>query len=196
MNDSRRTRDPIRTRQRILEAAAAAVVKHGASASLETVAREAGVSKGGLLHHFRSKEDLMIALAEHVHTTFEEQVEAQLDPEDTEPGRLIRAYVRASLHQLEASAVRDEATLMAALSTIPQVVGDAQSATGRWRERFAADGLDAGRAGVIIRAADGATAAALFEGRLDQGQIDLLRDELIALSYDPGPFAGRPPTAW
>lgn len=196
MSDTQRTRDPVRTRHRILEAAAVVVLAHGASASLELVAREAGVSKGGLLHHFRSKDDLLVALAAHLTQTFEEQVEAQLDPDDAAPGRLVRAYVRASLHQLEAAAVRDEATLMAALSTVPHVVRDAQSSNRRWRERFAADGLDAGRAGVIIRAADGATAAALFEGHLDQGEIDQLRDELIALTYDPGPFAGRPATAW
>lgn len=172
------------------------VVQHGTGASLDLVAAEAGVSKGGLLHHFGSKEELLVALAEHQTALFESLVDAHLDPDDAEPGRLLRAYVRASLDQLEAAALRDEATLMAALSAIPQVVRDAQDANRRWRHRFAEDGIDAGRAAVVIRAADGASAAALFEGHLDQAEIDGLRAELLALTRDAGPLPGRPSTKW
>jgi AcrR family transcriptional regulator len=196
VNEHGRTRDPVATRQRIIDAAAAAIVRHGAGASLEVIAREAEVSKGGLLHHFNSKDELLIAVAEHLMSRFDSEVESHLDPSDTEPGRLLRAYVRASLHQLEASAVRDEATLMAALSTIPQVVRVAQLSSRQWRERFADDGVDAARAAVIIRAADGAAAAALFEGQLPGTDVDRLREELLALSRDPGPLPGRPPSPW
>ena len=45
------------TRDTILSAAANLVLRKGASRmTLEAVAREAGVSKGGLLYHFPSKE--------------------------------------------------------------------------------------------------------------------------------------------
>lgn len=50
-------------RQRILDAAAALAEEDGAhSLSLERVAERAGVSKGGLLYHFRSKDDLINAM--------------------------------------------------------------------------------------------------------------------------------------
>lgn len=188
MTEHRRPRDPVTTRRALLDAAVRAVLDHGAGVSLEVIAREAGVSKGGLLHHFRNKDSLLVAVAEDQLTTFKACVEAALDPADHAPGRLVRAYVRASLSQLEASRLRDEATLMAALSSIPDVVRRAQADGRMWREAFAADGLDPGLTAVIVRAADGATVAALFEGHLDQAEIDMLRDELLALSHHVGPL--------
>lgn len=51
-------------RERILEAAERVVTDVGpARLTLDLVAQEAGVSKGGLLYHFPSKESLLIALA-------------------------------------------------------------------------------------------------------------------------------------
>lgn len=188
MPDDRRRRDPSRTRGAVLEAAARAVVAHGSGVSLEVIAREAGVSKGGVLHHFPAKDELLVAVAEDRLSRFKQAVDDGLDPSDHAPGRLVRAYVRTSLSQLEASQLRDEATLMAALSTIPEVVRRAHADGRMWRSAFASDGLDPGRTAVIVRAADGATAAALFEGHLDQDEIDRLRAELLALSYDTGPL--------
>ncbi len=53
-------RGSISTREAILRAADRVVVDWGVSGmTLEAVAREAGVSKGGLLYHFRSKEALI-----------------------------------------------------------------------------------------------------------------------------------------
>ena len=51
------------TRERLLDAAAAVVRRDGAQAlTLEAVAAEAGVSKGGLLYHFNSKRELLEAM--------------------------------------------------------------------------------------------------------------------------------------
>lgn len=188
-NDERKTRDPARTRQALLDGAARALLAHGASVSLDVIAREAGVSKGGLLHHFPAKDTLLIALAEHLADRFAAAVQAQLDPDDDAPGRLVRAYVRATLHEIDqGEIVREEATLMAALSTIPEVVRRAQEHTRTWRDAFAADGLDPRRTTLITRAADGTAAAALFEGRLDPAEVTATRDELIALSRGTGPL--------
>ena len=63
-------RDAVRTRRALLDAAARTVVVHGAGVSLDVVAREAGVSKGGLMHHFRSKDELMTALADDLFDQF------------------------------------------------------------------------------------------------------------------------------
>ena len=50
------------TRARILEAAVACLWKHGYGATTTvSVAAEAGVSRGAMLHHFPSKADLMLA---------------------------------------------------------------------------------------------------------------------------------------
>lgn len=56
------------TRSKILNAAADLIGTHGANhLTLEEVARLAGVSKGGLLYHFPSKEALLTAMVERMH---------------------------------------------------------------------------------------------------------------------------------
>ena len=53
MEAQHRKKDPVRLHKQLLESAATIAGRDGiASLSLNAVAREAGVSKGGLLHHF------------------------------------------------------------------------------------------------------------------------------------------------
>lgn len=187
--EARRTRDPARTRLTLLDAAARALVERGPRVSLDVVAQQAGVSKGGLLHHFPTREALMLALSAHVAGRWADAVERHLDPDDHEPGRLVRAYVRATLHDLaDGSAFREEAAVMAALNTFPEVVADSETHSRHWREAFAADGLDPERTAVLTRAADGVALATLFEGRLDPDEVVRMRDTLLALSREPGPL--------
>lgn len=55
------------TRQRILEAAVESLATRGWEASSVTViATDAGVSRGALQHHFRTREDLFLASLEHM----------------------------------------------------------------------------------------------------------------------------------
>lgn len=62
-----RTRDPKATRRKLLDAAAEICAEGANSVSLEAVAARAGVSKGGLLYHFPSKNALLRAMvADHV----------------------------------------------------------------------------------------------------------------------------------
>ncbi|RRS01451.1 TetR/AcrR family transcriptional regulator [Glycomyces terrestris] len=65
-------KDDVSTRDRILNALQRILVEEGSSGvTLEKVAAEAGVSKGGLLYHFKSKSDLYDGLA-HRHRVQEE----------------------------------------------------------------------------------------------------------------------------
>src|SRR5580693_7982091 len=62
-----RLRDPERTRERLLQAAAREIYRSGfQSASLDTILASAGVTKGALYHHFENKEALGYAVVEEV----------------------------------------------------------------------------------------------------------------------------------
>jgi AcrR family transcriptional regulator len=55
-----------RTREIAIAAALAIITREGASKlTIDAIARESGVSKGGVLHHFRTKEAVLKALFEH-----------------------------------------------------------------------------------------------------------------------------------
>jgi len=59
----------VRTRERILEAAVECLAEHGYSLTTTVKIQEiAGVSRGRLLHHFPSKEELLAAAVEHLAT--------------------------------------------------------------------------------------------------------------------------------
>lgn len=182
-------RDAVRTRRALLDAAARSVVVHGAGVSLDVVAREAGVSKGGLMHHFRSKDDLMTALADDLFDQFDRAVQDRLDPGDTKPGRLLRAYVRATFDDLERGQDAVEpTTLMATLSSFPDAARRSQERYRRWNESLAEDGADPQRILVVLRACDGASIAPLFEGQLPREELAGTRDLLLRLATDTGPL--------
>ena len=63
--DAPRTRDPERTRERILDSAQALILDHGfAATTVDAVVGRAGTTKGAFFHHFGSKSDLARALVE------------------------------------------------------------------------------------------------------------------------------------
>ena len=55
-----------RTRNAVIQAALAIIARDGpARLTLDAIARESGISKGGLMHQFRTKEAVVKALLEH-----------------------------------------------------------------------------------------------------------------------------------
>ncbi|MEK8228548.1 TetR/AcrR family transcriptional regulator [Oerskovia sp. M15] len=72
---------PPAARAKVLEAFATLLVTHGErAATLDAVATEAGVSKGGLLYHFGSKVALAEGLMEHLRELTAADVEAMRGP--------------------------------------------------------------------------------------------------------------------
>jgi AcrR family transcriptional regulator len=65
------------TRRRIVQAARELVVEHGyAGVSTSEIQRRAGVSRGGLYHHFASRQELMSAVIEAVELDFTQRLAA------------------------------------------------------------------------------------------------------------------------
>jgi AcrR family transcriptional regulator len=154
-------------RTRLLDAAEAIVRKGGVSAlTLEAAARAAGVSKGGLLYHFASKEallsGLLARLADFVAADFEAGVAAQ----DPGPGQVARALVEWAVGmpqaQTEDRCDRAAAVFLAAFHHDPGLLEPMRRVIARMRERVAADGLPAGHGAAILAAGDGLFMARIF----------------------------------
>ncbi|PKL32866.1 MAG: hypothetical protein CVV45_10515 [Spirochaetae bacterium HGW-Spirochaetae-10] len=83
-------------REKILEAAYRVVQQHGAGhLTLENVAWEAGVSKGGLLYHFRSKDDLIRGMVEE-HVRQEERHMHENLGEDPDAKAILRFVIETA----------------------------------------------------------------------------------------------------
>lgn len=81
--EAARQRNPRSTRDRILDAAERAFVAHGfGEASLRDVARDAGVTRSLIHHHFRSKDDLWTAVLEQRFAAYFDYQHAVLDRPD------------------------------------------------------------------------------------------------------------------
>ncbi len=172
-----RQRRAVRTRTKLLEATEALAARDGVGAvTLERVAIEAGVSKGGLLYHFASKQELLGALLIDTLQGADERLE-ELTLGD-EPGAFARAYleyVRTGEHNdrgvatgIFASAALDEGELSPARAQFTQ-----------WQDRLVNhDGLDPSVALLARVVGDGLWLIDLF-GLASPS--DQQRDDLIEL---------------
>lgn len=184
MAEARQTRNTERTRRAVLDAATQIILQQGAAVTLAQVAALAGVSKSGLMHHFRTRDELIIAVVQDVHEHFREAVLAHLDLSENHPGKMLRAYVRALCAEPADGVTAQDLTSAAVwpgLHAIPEVSAVAQEHNAWWSEQFAADGLSPERIQVVRRAAEGVAMAALF-GEEDGPGIASARGLLLELA--------------
>ena len=154
-------------RTRILDAAEGLVRSKGvAGLTLEAAAKLAGVSKGGLLYHFASKEALLTGLlgrmAEFITADFAAGVAAQ--PEGR--GRVARAMLAWGFgltpEAMNERCDRAAAVFLAAFHHDPALLDPVRAVIARMRAAVLADGLPPGVGGVIMAAGDGLFMARIF----------------------------------
>jgi len=142
---------PARTKDRLLDAAAKVVHRDGAQAlTLDAVAKEAEVSKGGLLYHFKSKNELVNAMVERWMAEFGQEI-------DGAGPNFVRAYIKAS-----APAGKEELGMLAALVADPSLLVAVRRQYGIWQDRVERESRDPVDATVARLAADGLWLAELL----------------------------------
>jgi AcrR family transcriptional regulator len=183
MQASPRKRQPDITHQRLLDVAGELVSESGVMAlTLDAVAKRAGVSKGGLLHHFPSKHALLMAMVEDISSHFMGQVAEQVRDDPDTLGRSARAYVQTVVNEPE-SEIQRWGALSAAFMSDPSLMNG-------WRARLAAlRAIDAAETDdpvglmVVRLAADGlwlADVCRLYG--IDDDMRQRIADRLIALT--------------
>ncbi|KQV83699.1 TetR/AcrR family transcriptional regulator [Rhizobium sp. Root1220] len=91
-----RRKQPIVVRQQLLDVAARLTMEQGiATVTLDAVAGASGVSKGGLLHHFPTKNALIDALFESLLERFDADIDRRMREDPDSHGRFSRAYLHA-----------------------------------------------------------------------------------------------------
>lgn len=139
-------------REALLKAAAAIVRRDGADAlTLDAVALEAGVSKGGLLYHFDSKEALVAAMVAALVEGFDARLPSA---DDGAAGSFTRAYLDATAEP-DDDALSLSAGLLAAVAIAPETLAPLRARYRTWSRRLRDDGIDEADAMIVRLAADG-----------------------------------------
>ncbi|BAW03312.1 TetR/AcrR family transcriptional regulator [Nocardia seriolae] len=124
------TRNPAGTRDRILDALETLLLDKGLSqVTLENVAAAAGVSKGGLLYHFKSKDALLAGLLRRVGERADEQVRTAV-----EQGRSVAEWYLQTPHpedETDAVELALYRSMLAAMRTIDAPPDTTQAETDR-----------------------------------------------------------------
>jgi AcrR family transcriptional regulator len=162
------------TRQKILEAAR------------EVILRE-GISKGGLLYHFHSKEALVAGLIANYLETFDSLLtqRAEADPEDI--GRWSRANIELTFDDLNFMPPELAVSLLAAVAYNPSLLIPVREQFERWQEKFEHDGLSPALATLLRLAIDGLSFSHIFgNAPLNEQLLTELRDLMLRLTRKGG----------
>jgi len=145
----------IATREKLIQAANQVLLEAGIiQLTLESVAATAGVSKGGLLYHFPSKDSLIEAMIAYYLDHFEAHVDQLMASEkDTGTRSWFRAFVRATF-EADPRENAISAGLLAAIAVNPKLLRP-------MRERYA-----------------------VWQARLEDGTVDPLMATLLRLTMD------------
>jgi AcrR family transcriptional regulator len=166
-----------KTRAAILAAAERVMSEQGiTNLTLDLVAKEAGVSKGGLLYHFASKDELIMGLLDEGYNRFEQRVNERAENASDARRALFRAYVEVTLAK---GRKRSRPALIGAMILHPDAMSHAREVRKTWQQRLEADGASAALAELAHLASIGlafaeATNYCPPDEDLRQQMIDLL----------------------
>lgn len=151
---AKRARGRPSSREAMLDAAQDVVLEGGAGRlTLDAVARRAGVSKGGVMYNFPTKEALLKAMVERLiehNRSAHAEVTGKL-PE--RPGRSLKAYVLNSARALDVDD-RVSGALLAALNSDPALLAPVAEYFGGRFARIAQD-VPFERAALVYLATEG-----------------------------------------
>lgn len=159
--------DPRRptTKERIISAAEEVVRREGvARLTLEAAAAEAGLSKGGVLYHFPTRDALVAGMVAKIIEEFDHDIEVNRAGA-VAPGSFTRAYIRATMEPCTPRPDGQDrlgAALIAAAAAQPSLMVPLQQAADRWQACLEDDGLDPALATVLRLACDGLWLCDLF----------------------------------
>ncbi len=184
------TRNSERTRRALLDAATATIRARGTRVTLAAVADAAGVTKGGLLHHFPNRDALFTAVARDSLDQLHVRVSALVDLSENYPGKLLRAYIRALFDQeLDMFGQSDYPGLWGALCVVPGVAEILAEDNELWQRSFAEDGLHPDRISVAQYAAEGVAATVQWQQKTDAA-LEHAQAAIIAITTVNGPIDG------
>ncbi|NMJ40757.1 TetR/AcrR family transcriptional regulator [Roseomonas sp. JC162] len=169
MMDATATNAPGSARTRILDAAERIVQAKGVGGlTLDAAARGAGVSKGGLLYHFASKEALIGGMLERYAEFCSASFDATVARQGEGRGRVARAFIAWAFGEEDTSPGTEQtdrlaAVCLAAFHHDPALLDPMRAVAARMKAELLADGTPTGAALAVLTASDGLFMAHIFK---------------------------------
>jgi len=175
------------TKAKIIAAAAKVAVEQGVqNMTMDAVAFEAGISKGGVFYHFGSKHDLLLGMVKALVDVTEQTIQTSQET-DREAGSWLRGFVKASIArdaaELGSVGQLSVAFLTAAANdtTLLKPMNDKQA---EWRQAINDSGLDPTTAQIVRLAADGLWINDVMRVPvLDSDQREAVVDRLMTMTH-------------
>lgn len=159
-------------RDRLLDAAERVVAREGVQKlTLAAVAKEAKVSKGGLLYHFPAKSDLITGVVERLAQRCEADQKEALEKDRGEPGAFTRAYLEIRSEPLNPEEEPIHCALLAAAGTNRELLEPFRKRILEWQSRLESDGIDPAVASIVRLAIDGLCLGALLGIPVPEGEL-------------------------
>src|SRR5699024_1160326 len=175
------------TRSKILKAAAYIVQSDGIlNLTLEAAAEKAGVSKGGLLYHFPSKDALVAGMVQDPMQSYIDNIEKNVDQDTLQhrKGRWTRSFIKGTFEQRNPDKDMD-AGLMAAATINRDLLKPIQDAYEQWQDHIDNDGLDPINATILRLAVDGLWFSEIFDlAPLEDDRRQRVLERLIQLTKE------------
>jgi AcrR family transcriptional regulator len=178
-----RKKQPEQVRRALLDNAARLAAEHGiVGVTVQAVAEAAGVTKGGLFHHFPNKKAMVDAVFEDLLEQCGQRIDALLAEDAVPHGRFTRAYVKVLFEENSQNALDPWMALSMSMVTEPSL----QQLWGDWMSRRLAQHRDTDNdpsLEIVRLAADGAWLAFMSQThQVLMPDVDGLRARLIALT--------------
>ena len=178
-----RRKNPAAVRSALIQAATAAIAREGfARLTVDGVAKAAGVTKGGLFHHFPSKQALIEGVLSEMLATGGRRIEMAMATDPEPHGSFTRAYLTGVLSE------RDPVETEMSRGLCIAMLGD-PTLQSSWSEWMAAEVVrhaetdDNPRCALARLAADGIWLATLSSPNHSPQICPHVRAALIALTY-------------
>lgn len=173
-----------KTKEQILKAAADIINTEGVfSLTLEAVAKKVGISKGGLLYHFSSKDALLEGMVRYLMQNFTTGMEATVAKDSHETGKWTRAYTTLTFSQ-SADDIHINTAFLAAVATKPELLKFMVERLQQIHENIENDNISPTIATVIRLAVDGMYFNQLYGMDLQKDTREEVLHYLIALTKE------------
>ncbi|SDI15781.1 TetR/AcrR family transcriptional regulator [Desulfosporosinus hippei] len=172
------------TRQKILRAAAQIINTKGVLAlTLEAVAKEAKISKGGLFYHFATKDDLMKGMNDFIMHNFFDDLERITKDDPRHNGKWTRAYTNLTFNLLD-SEFEMNLAFLSAIATSPDLVKSMARDLKVLQNHIENDQINPIVSTVIRLAVDGMYFNQLYGLNLNEDVRDQVLNYLLSLTEE------------